>query len=70
LFGTEYRVTRDRGHLLPFEIPTNGEDAGVHTTHAVITTHPSAILRTPPDKRDEAFAALVADLAVAATTLA
>jgi uracil-DNA glycosylase family protein len=70
LFGNTYRVTKDRGHLLPFEIPTNGEDAGVHTTHAVITTHPSAILRTPPDKRDQAFAALVADLMVAAKALA
>jgi uracil-DNA glycosylase family protein len=70
LLGTAYRVTKDRGKLLPFEIPTNGEDAGVHTTHAVITTHPSAILRTPPDVRDEAFAALVADLRVAAKALA
>jgi uracil-DNA glycosylase family protein len=70
LLGTTYRVTKDRGKLLPFEIPTNGEDAGVHTTHAVITTHPSAILRTPPDVRDEAFAALVADLRVAAKALA
>jgi DNA polymerase len=70
LFGNEYRVTKDRGHLLPFEVPTNGEDSAVHTTHAVITTHPSAILRTPPDKRDEAFAALVADLTVAAKALA
>ena len=70
LFGNEYRVTKDRGHLLPFEVPTNGEDSAVHTTHAVITTHPSAILRTPPEKRDEAFAALVADLTVAAKALA
>jgi uracil-DNA glycosylase family protein len=70
LFGTRYRVTKDRGLLLPFEIPTNGEDAGVHTTHAVITTHPSAVLRTPPDKKEEAFAALVADLGVAAKALA
>jgi DNA polymerase len=70
LLGNAYRVTKDRGKLLPFEIPTNGEDAAVHTTHALITTHPSAILRTPPDVRDEAFAALVADLRVAVKALA
>jgi uracil-DNA glycosylase len=70
LLGAKYRVTKDRGKLLPFEIPTNGEDAAVHTTHAVITTHPSAILRTPPEARDDAFAALVTDLKVAATALA
>jgi uracil-DNA glycosylase family protein len=69
LLGTSYRVTKDRGKLLPFEIPTNGEDAAVHTTHALITTHPSAVLRTPPEAKDQAFEALVADLRVAAKAL-
>jgi uracil-DNA glycosylase family protein len=69
LLGTAYRVTKDRGKLLPFEIPTNGEAAAVHTTHALITTHPSAVLRTPPDKKEQAFAALVADLRVVAKAL-
>jgi DNA polymerase len=69
LLGGRYRVTKDRGKLLPFEIPTNGEDAAVHTTHALITTHPSAVLRTPPDTKEEAFAALVADLRVVARAL-
>jgi uracil-DNA glycosylase family protein len=69
LLGTRYRVTKDRGKLLPFEIPTNGEDAAVHTTHALITTHPSAVLRTPPEAKDQAFAALVADLRVVAKAL-
>jgi DNA polymerase len=70
LLGTDYRVTKDRGRLLPFQVPTNGEDAAVHTTHALITTHPSAVLRTPPDRKEEAFAALVHDLTVAAKALA
>ena len=70
LLGNAYRVTRDRGKLLPFEVPTNGEDAAVHTTHALITTHPSAVLRTPPDRKEEAYQALVHDLTVAATALA
>jgi DNA polymerase len=34
------------------------------------TTHPSAILRTPDDARDAAYAALVADLTVVAQALA
>jgi uracil-DNA glycosylase family protein len=70
LLGPRYRVTKDRGHLLPFEIPTNGEDAATHTTHALITAHPSAVLRSPADGRDEAFEALVADLTVVARALA
>ncbi|HEV7756436.1 MAG TPA: UdgX family uracil-DNA binding protein [Mycobacteriales bacterium] len=70
LLGNAYRVTRDRGKLLPFEVPTNGEDAAVHTTHALITTHPSAVLRTPPDRKEEAYQALVHDLTVAAKALA
>lgn len=70
LLGPSRRVTRDRGLLLPFEVPTNGEDAGVHTTHALITTHPSAVLRTPPEAREAAYGQLVADLRVVAGALA
>jgi len=70
LLGPEKRVTRDRGLLLPFEVPANAEDLGVHTTVALITTHPSAVLRTPPEGRDAAYGALVADLRVAASALA
>ncbi len=69
LFGDEYRVTRDRGKLLPFEVATNAEELATHATYAVITTHPSAILRTPPEKRDQAYADFVADLRVAVSAL-
>ena len=60
----------DRGHLLPLDVPTNAEDLAVHQTHAVITTHPSAILRTPDDRRDAAYKAFVDDLSVAVSALA
>jgi uracil-DNA glycosylase family protein len=59
LFGSRYKVMRDRGTLLPFE----------GATQAVVTTHPSAILRLPDDARKSGFDDLVADLRVAATAL-
>jgi uracil-DNA glycosylase family protein len=57
LLPPSWRVTRDRGQVLP----------GPPGSGAVIvgTTHPSAILRTPDEQREEAFEALVADLQVA-----
>lgn len=60
LMGSAFRVTRERGKILsaPF------------APAFLATIHPSAILRGPPADRDEAFAALVADLKVAAKHLA
>ncbi|MCR6655700.1 MAG: UdgX family uracil-DNA binding protein [Opitutus sp.] len=60
LMGSAFRVTRERGRILsaPF------------APAFLATIHPSAILRGPPADRDEAFAALVADLKVAAKHLA
>ena len=68
LLGTKYRVTKDRGRLLPFEVPTN-LNGGSHTAKAMITIHPSAVLRTPDELRAQAYADLVADLKVAAAAL-
>jgi uracil-DNA glycosylase len=59
LLGAAVRVTRDRGTVLE-------RDTSLGPRRFVVTTHPSAVLRTPEDSRDEAFAALVADLRVAA----
>ncbi len=56
LLGSKYKVTKDRGELLPFR-------DGVQ---AVITTHPSAVLRMRDDDRKAGFEQLVDDLAVAA----
>jgi DNA polymerase len=63
VLGTRYRVTADRGRLLE---PDAGED---RTALALITTHPSAVLRAPGDARDEAYRGLVSDLRLVATAL-
>jgi uracil-DNA glycosylase family protein len=55
LLGPKFRLTQERGRVLDHDgRPT------------VATTHPSAILRTPPESRAEALAALVRDLEVLA----
>jgi uracil-DNA glycosylase family protein len=65
LLGSSFRLTAHRGEVL--QLPENGElelDPRV-----VATTHPSALLRGPPEDREKSFAALVADLKVAAEQL-
>ena len=72
LFGSGFRVTRQRGVLMPWP-PQQGpyagdeEDGAVHAGFAMATIHPSAVLRA--DDRDAAFDGLVADLKVAADAL-
>lgn len=56
LLGPSFRVTRHRGEVLDW---SDG-------MRVVPTVHPSAILRAPDDRRDEAFSELVADLRAAA----
>jgi DNA polymerase len=58
LLGSKYRVMRDRGTLIPFG-----------GAQALITIHPSAVLRMAPEEREEAFGGLVSDLLVAAQAL-
>jgi DNA polymerase len=55
LFGSSFRITESRGQLLEFE-----------GRRLVPTVHPSSILRGPPEARDEALDAMVADLKVVA----
>lgn len=62
LFGDAVKVMRDRGTLLE-------RDSAIGPGSFVVTVHPSAILRTPPEDRDAAFAAFVADLKVAAAVV-
>ena len=64
VLGPRYRVTADRGRLLE---PGDGED---RTALALITTHPSAVLRAPGDSRDAAYQSLVDDLRLVARALA
>jgi DNA polymerase len=76
LISPSFRITKDRGHLLPWTPPGAPEPAedddedAPHQTWMLATTHPSAILRTPDESRAEAYDALVADLAVVANALA
>ena len=61
VFGSKFRVTRERGILLPLD----GGDVDV-----VATIHPSAVLRARDEDRDQAFAGLVADLRVVTARIA
>jgi len=59
LLGASFRVTQHRGELLDSDL----------APIVSATIHPSAILRGPPEEREEARAALVADLRVVAKAL-
>ena len=62
LLGPKFRLTAHRGEAV--EAP---EDVAELVPSAVVTVHPSAVLRAPD--RDEAYAAFVADLKAAGKTL-
>jgi DNA polymerase len=64
LLGSSFRVTKDRGALLPMPPGVTEHD---DQPYVVATLHPSAILRA--DDRESAYAGLVADLRVAARAL-
>jgi DNA polymerase len=66
LFGSSFRVTRQRGTPITWRAPGPPDDPEREVT-VVPTIHPSAVLRA--DDRDGAYAGLVADLRVAASTL-
>jgi DNA polymerase len=60
LFGKDFRVTQMRGKWI--ETPLAAK--------AIATIHPSAILRTPDDLRDQAYGDFVADLRTVANAMA
>jgi len=66
VYGSSFKVGEQRGRLLDWPIDTYA----VHREPewVLATVHPSAVLRS--QERDEMYAALVADLAVAAKALA
>jgi uracil-DNA glycosylase len=69
LMGSSFRLTAHRGEEL--RLPTGGEIAQLDFDPAVVvSTHPSAVLRGPSERREEAFDALVSDLRFAAGLLA
>jgi uracil-DNA glycosylase len=59
VFGPKFRVTKERGKWLETQ---NG-------IAAVATIHPSAVLRAPPERRDDEYAGLVGDLKLIAKRL-
>ncbi len=63
LLGNDFRVTRHRGEVLERETSRG-------PCRFVPTVHPSSVLRAPDDQRDEAYAALVADLRIVPGLLA
>jgi DNA polymerase len=78
LISPSFRITKDRGHLLPWTPPgverpedeADEDEDAPSQTWMLATTHPSAILRTPDESRAAAYDALVADLVVVARALA
>ncbi|MGC5017750.1 UdgX family uracil-DNA binding protein [Micromonospora sp. DT47] len=81
LLGPAFRVTRQRGELLPWpasaqhpedfaRVPVDsaGKVADAPAAQLLATIHPSAVLRA--DDQDKAYGGLVADLTVAARALA
>ncbi|MBZ4015815.1 UdgX family uracil-DNA binding protein [Streptomyces purpurogeneiscleroticus] len=68
LLGPSFRVTKDRGTLIPFPEEAGQRGAAADGGSFVVATlHPSAILRS--DDREAAYAGLVSDLRVAAGAL-
>jgi uracil-DNA glycosylase len=59
VFGPKFRVTKQRGQWL--ETPQG--------LRALATIHPSAVLRAPPERRDEEYTGLTQDLGLIAARL-
>ena len=69
LLGSSFRLTAHRGEALRLPAGGNPIDLDVDP-QLVATAHPSSVLRGPPEGREDAFTALVADLTFAAGLLA
>ena len=64
LFGSSFRIGKVRGEPLSWRSGPDGDELTV-----VPTVHPSSVIRAQDAERDEAYAALVKDLQVAAALL-
>jgi len=62
VFGSSFRITQHRGEVL-----TVPDDVDGREPNAVVTVHPSSVLRSPD--RDTAYSGMVDDLCVAASLL-
>ncbi|MGE5695618.1 MAG: UdgX family uracil-DNA binding protein [Candidatus Sericytochromatia bacterium] len=68
LLGNDFRITAHRSEALRLPADGNAIQLGFEP-NVVATVHPSSVLRGPPEDRDAAFGALVADLRFAAGLL-
>jgi DNA polymerase len=68
LMGSAFRLTAHRGEALRLPADDSTVDLDFEPT-VVVTVHPSSVLRGPPEDRERAFDALVADLRFAAKQL-
>ena len=69
LLGSSFRLTAHRGEAI--RLPAGGNPIDLDVDPQVVATaHPSSVLRGPPEGREDAFTALVADLTFAAGLLA
>jgi DNA polymerase len=69
LLGPEFRVTKQRGVLLPWPDAAESPDEFPSTAGQIMATvHPSSVLRA--DNRDVAYRSFVEDLQIAAAALA
>jgi DNA polymerase len=59
LLGRQFRVTRERGRPVESDL----------AAHVIATVHPSSILRSDPETREQEYAAFVEDLKVVARFL-
>ena len=64
LFGSSFRIGKVRGEPISWRSGPDGDELTV-----VPTVHPSSVIRAQDAERDEAYAALVKDLQVAAALL-
>ena len=65
LLGNEFRLNAHRGEVLRLPADDGAIELGF-APQVVVTVHPSSVLRGPPEDREKAFDALVADLRFAA----
>lgn len=70
LFGPAFRLTRHRGEQVSWP-PDQGSfaDSSLSIDHALATIHPSAVLRAPPEDRQQRRTELVNDLRFALSLL-
>jgi uracil-DNA glycosylase family protein len=69
LLGSSFRVTKQRGMLLPCPWLDGDGEGGAREECVVATIHPSAVLRAEAEDREAVYRGLVSDLRIAAEAL-